>query len=145
MCWFCFGEKVTAIQSVGILIGVAGVILLGSSKPSGGAIVSDMETKSKEYTAIILYGVLSICSNTIDTLAYKYIFAKTRIEKKQDHIVSLTMLFMYGCGGTLCLIVSTCLGQGLYNMSWMTVAMVLLAGSFLHTALSLYGISIAIG
>ena len=34
MCWICFGEKVSPIQSVGILIGVTGVILLGSSKPS---------------------------------------------------------------------------------------------------------------
>ena len=145
MCWICFGEKVSPIQSVGILIGVTGVILLGSSKPSQGTIVSESSTQTKDYTAIILYGVFSICSNTIDTLAYKYIFAKTCIEKTQAQIVSLTMLFIYGCGGTICLIVSTCLGQGLYNMSWMTVAMVLLAGSFLHTGLSLYGISIAIG
>ena len=57
-----------------------------------------------------MYSLLSLCSSTVDTLTYKYIFEKTNIEKKQAHIVSLTMLCMYGFGGTLCLIVSTCFG-----------------------------------
>ena len=103
------------------------------------------EASAASYTIIIAYSLFSTISSTTDTLAYKYIFEKTRIDKKQDHVASLAMLFIYGIGGTICLIISTFCGQGLYSMSPFTILTVILAGLFLHTALSLYMISMAIG
>ena len=78
-------------------------------------------------------------------MSSKYVFQRTRIEKRQNYVTSLAMLFIYGIYGTVCLLITTICGQGLFNMSVSTIFTVILAGIFLHTALSLNMIAIAIG
>ena len=92
---------------------------------------------------VIVYGLFAMFGSFIITLVYKYMFENIKMEKKQARLVTLADLFIYGLTGTLCLIISTCLGHGLFEMSLSTILMVIIAGICLHTGLSLYIMSIA--
>ena len=81
----------------------------------------------------------------IEVLLYKYVFENSGVEKKQARLTLLVILFIYGSIGTLCLIVITSLGHGLYDMCLTSIILVILAGIFLHTGITLYVMSIAIG
>ena len=54
-------------------------------------------------------------------------------------------MFIYGLIGTVCLIVSTFAGYGFYSMGLQTLLMVVFAGLFLHTSLTLYMMSLSVG
>ena len=144
ICWFFFGEKLSFMQSFGILISVCGVIYLGVSKPQD-APVSDDAMSGGSYTLMIVYGALTLALSCTDNLSVKYLFDKIGLEKSMASLVGAASLFIYGVVGTICLVVSTCMGYGLYSMGFSTLLMVVFAGIFVYAALTCLLMSVAIG
>ena len=116
---------------------------MGTSKPESE--INNPDVTSGSYTMVIMYCLAAVVLSIIDTLSFKYLFEKINVDRKQARVVGVVSLFIYGLTGTICLVVATVFGYGLFSMSLSSVLMCVLCAMILHASLTLYMMSMAIG
>ena len=82
---------------------------------------------------------------TVEQMANKYLLVELKMDTKHCDKVGMVFLFVEGTIGTICLIVMTACGNGLFDMPKLSVIMMILASLFLYTGLVLLNYSIGIG
>jgi len=89
----------------------------------------------------VVCGIIGALCFSFEGLLTKYL-----IQKGVDgDIAGISFLLVEGALGTLCLVVYTLMGHGLYDLTLHSFGMLMLAGSCVYMALTLFFACIAIG
>ena len=83
--------------------------------------------------------------SVFEVLVFKWMFERGGMQQSKASLIILINMLIYGSFGTVCLLICTCLGHGLYYMTLTSMIALALSGIFLQSGLTLYMVSVSIG
>ena len=91
---------------------------------------------------VVAWGIVTAATVSVEVMCNKWLQAKRGVN---GDITGMFVMLIEGIIGTICLIITTAAGSGLYELSWAGFGMMILAGVFCFLAIVIANFSIAIG
>ena len=109
MSYCCIGEKVTCLQMIGILMIIAAVVIISLFRAVPEQFTDIMNAK---YTTLtIMWGLIGALFLSFGIMCIKWLMNKRKVS---GDVSGIAFLFVDGIIGTICLIVTSWHGGGVY-------------------------------
>ena len=144
---FCFmGEKVTCAQITGIVAIVAAVIIISIFKAdiTGSEDINTVTAgdTAKYTTLTVIWGLIGAVFCSLEIMCNKWLMIKRSVN---GDISGIAFLFCEGCIGTVCLIITSLQGDGVYLLDMKAHILMAVAGACGFSALVILNYAISIG
>ena len=131
---------------LGIFVVIVGIIFICLFEPDKDPIEAGSVSEEGSLAVILTFGLLGAFGLAVEMIiANKHPTIGCGMDVKHATTFQYCYLFVEGAIGTVCLIVTTSLGGGLYEMSAYTILAMMLCALNIYWCLVLLGYSIRIG